>query len=603
MTTPTNTNATDNQPQYSDNQSFKIDIDSFYDGFIKQIDAIRSNVSIVDNSAQISNFIEQLNSDNPPTSTIISQLKIDPNNPHESRCHAFYRLLGLPSFEPGGSFYSPGLIHGSIANIGSNTINLNATKIDVAKKLASIYPIMDQREKNINQFLQIFSVSNIDASVLALSSTKIRQFGVLPSGNTIEPFDTDITHQSYPIPNDTQNLTETADFLGSDGYGYQDSNGNSPSDKVKGFLLHRAHIIKPFMVDPRVELTINPPYIGALGTDNHTVTCKIMGAPFPTDKSQHQYVENVYASSPVIETVCRQRLAVGQPAANLSARAHAITNYITNKDTTTDAELLKAVMTQATGINQENQVFLKYINIMRSMMDVLYNAINNIRDVEEAQDKGIPFARYHWIPIPNVKGPEFGSTTQGIIIGDPLNTNADLAIVDKIIQSEVSQINNQNIKNNKPDLGNFVNFETIPLSPDDQSTNSLGNINEDTLEDMVNKRTAQTDKANEALRHIEIIMGEFSGFGLCDIIAIYLALWTITKEDLVNMLDDGAFSRLAQDPTLQSQEVVNRANKGQSANSIVTTMTKFEQQVINNYAIMDKLWEDRNQNQGISNIG
>lgn len=598
-TTPTN-----NQPQYSDNQSFKIDIDAFYDGFIKQIDAIRSNVSIVDNSTQIANFIKQLNSDNPPTSTIISQLKIDPNNPHESRCHAFYRLLGLPSFEPGGSFYSPGLIHGSVNNIGSNAINLNSTKINVAQKLTSIYPLMDQREKNINQFLQIFSVSNIDASVLALSSTKIRKFGVLPSNNTIDPFDTDITHQSYPIPNDTQNLTGTADFLGSDGYGYQDSNGNFPSTKVVGFLLRRAHIIKPFMVDPRVELTINPPYVGSPGTGNNTVVCKIMGAPFPTDKSQHQYVENVYASSSVIEAVCRARLTVGQPITNLSARQQAITNYITNTDVTKDADLLEAVMGQAAGLNnQDNQVFLKYINIMRSMMDVLYNAINNIYDVEDAQDKGIPFAKYHWVPIPNVKGPEFGSTTQGIIIGDPLNTNADLAIVNTIIQTEISQINSQNIQNNKPDLGNFVNFETIPLSPDDQSTSSLGNIDEETMDDMVNKRTAQTDKANAALRHIEIIMGEFSGFGLCDIIAIYLALWTIDKQDLVNMLDDGAFSRLAQDPALQSQEVVNRVNQGKPTNSIVTTMTNFEQQVINNYAIMDKLWEDRNQNQGISNIG
>ena len=81
---------------------------------------------------------------------------------------------------------------------------------------------------------------------------------------------------------------------------------------------------------------------------------------------------------------------------------------------------------------------------------------------------------YHWVPIPNVKGPEFGSTTQGIIIGDPLNTDIDNAIVNSIVTSEVAQINSQNVQIMRPDLGNFVNFENIPLSPDDQSTNSLG---------------------------------------------------------------------------------------------------------------------------------
>ena len=85
--------------------------------------------------------------------------------------------------------------------------------------------------------------------------------------------------------------------------------------------------------------------------------------------------------------------------------------------------------------------------------------------------------------------------------------------------------------------------------------------NQETLDDMTNKRTSQTDAANDALRKIEIIMGEFSGFGLCDIIATYLALWTIDQQTLVNMLDDGAFNRLYQDTTLQSAAVQARQAK------------------------------------------
>lgn len=596
----TNTGATTNQSQYSDNQSYKIDIETFYNGFIKQIDAIRSNVSTSTNASNLADFIQSLNSTNPSTSTILSKMKVDPNNLQETRCHAFYRMLGLPSFEPGGSFYSPGLIHATVVTPNNNSINLDQTKINVAKNIPTdLYSLMDQREIINTKFLSIFSVSDINASVLALSSTKVRVFSVLPNTGTIDPFDSSVASQTHSY-DDTQNSTLSADLLT-----YQDSNSNFPTGTVLGYLHSRPHIIKPFMVDPRVELTINPPYVGSPSTSDNTATCKIMGAPFPTDKSQHQYVENVYASSPMIETVCRARLSISEPTSNLSARWQDVLSYVKNANVDQDSDLLSQVFSNPTAA-QEDLVFLKYINIMRSMMEVLFDALFHVISNTEGAGQTTaqnPAAKYHWVPIPNVKGPEFGSTTQGIIIGDPLNTNIDFAIANSIVTSEVAQINSQNVQNNQPDLGNFVNFENIPLTPDDQSTNSFGDRNQETLDDMTNKRTAQTDAANDALRKIEIIMGEFSGFGLCDIIATYLALWTIDQQALVNMLDSGAFNRLYQDPTLQSEAVQARqANSGNPTDSIIATMQAYEQQVIYIYAIMDKLWLDRTMNQGTTSF-
>ena len=128
------------------------------------------------------------------------------------------------------------------------------------------------------------------------------------------------------------------------------------------------------MVDPRVELTVNPPYIGSPSTSDNTATCKIIGAPFPTDKSQHQYVENVYASSPMIETICRARFSNAQDTSNLSARWQAVLNYVKNKTVEKDSDLLAQVFSNPT-ITPESQVFLKYINIMRSMMNVLFDSI------------------------------------------------------------------------------------------------------------------------------------------------------------------------------------------------------------------------------------
>ena len=203
----TNTVATNNQSQYSDNQSYKIDIETFYNGFVKQIDAIRSNVSTAVNASKLSAFIQQLTSTNPSTSTLLSQMTVDPNNLQETRCHAFYRMLGLPSFEPGGSFYSPGLIHATMATTNNNSINLDQTKINVAKNIpAALYSLMDQREIINTKFNSIFSVSDINASVLALSSTKVRAFSVLPNTGTIDLFDSSVASQTHSY-SDTQNST------------------------------------------------------------------------------------------------------------------------------------------------------------------------------------------------------------------------------------------------------------------------------------------------------------------------------------------------------------------------------------------------------------
>lgn len=583
----------DDQSQFANTQTYKVDIETVYNSFIKQIDLVRSNVSVAKNSPIIAQFIKNLNATSPSTTPLRSKLIIDTNNVQEPRCHAFYRMLGLPSLEPGGSFYSPGLIHAPVVNTNQNSINLDQTKITVAQNLLKqgIYDLLDNREIILQNFRQIFSVSDINSSILALSSSKLRNFNYINEADPPDLFDTQVANQTYSFL-DTLNSSQTIDFLGSDGYGYQDSNGNTPSGTVIGYLKHRPHILKPFMVDPRVELTINPPYIGAPSNQDNNTICKIIGAPFPTDKSQHLYVENVYASSPMIETICRTRFSTAEPTSNLSARLQAIVAYVKNTDLEQDPILLQQVFVNPTQ-SQEDIILLRYINIMRSMMDVLFDSIHIINDTE---------IKYHWIPIPDKRGPEYGSITQGLIIGDLSNTGIDQEIISKIVNNEVQQITNQLTQNNRPDLGNFIDFEKNQARPDDQSTDGFGNTNQETLDTMTSNRTAQTDQANEALRKIEIIMGEFSGLGLCDIIAIYLALWIIDKQDLVNMLDNAAFNRLYQDSSLRCEEVEARqGNNGNPTNSILTTMANFEKQIIANYALMQKLHDDRFTNNGIYN--
>lgn len=122
-------------------------------------------------------------------------------------------------------------------------------------------------------------------------------------------------------------------------------------------------------------------------------------------------------------------------------------------------------------------------------------------------------------------------------------------------------------------------------------------------EDMTTKRTEKTDAANGALRTVEIIMGEFSGLGLCDIIAIYLALWTIDLDALVSMLDTESFTRLSQIAALQNKSVQDRVSNNYmptSGNDIISVMTKFEQKVAEIYALMAKLMSDKQNNSTVS---
>lgn len=584
----TDLNASPTIAPAGNNQSYKVDVEAFYNDFIQQIDAIRSHISTSKNAAQFKNFLNSLDtSNNISASSLLSQLVIDPNTSQETRCHAFYRMLGLPSFEPGGSFYSPGFIHASTSQSTINTLSVSKTKLNVAFNLfdaaPDLYTLMDNREIIANQYAQIFSVSDINASVLALSGGKVRNFSVLSNAN-IDPLDTSVINQTYSF-SDTQNLTESSDLTD-----YQDSSGNIPTGKVLGFLKHRSHLLKPFMVDPRVDLTVSPPYVGSPNANDNTAMCKLVGASFPTDKSQHQYAENIYAPSPMIDTICRARLSTTQPTSTLSERWKNIMAYVQNRDDIKDPDLLAKVYQNPTQ-TPEDTTFLQYLNIMRSMMDILFEArFHIITDTE---------TKYHWVPIPNKKGPEYGSTTQGIIIGDDRNTYQDASIAQKIVSEEINQITTQNQQNNRPDLGNFIDFTKITIQPSDQSTASFGDINQETLESMTNDRVAQTDAANDALQKIEIIMGEFSGLGMCDIVAVYLALWTIDKQVLVNMLDNGAFSRLYQDSTLHSEAVQARQNRnGEPTTGIIDTMKAFEQQVVHIYAIMDKLWNDRVHNSG-----
>lgn len=576
----------------NDNQDTSINIEEIYRNIIQEIDKYRSNVSVYNNIGLINSFINSLgqNGANKDPDIFLKNIVMD-TKPQESRCHAFYRLLGLPVIGPSNLLYSPGY---DVDNISNTEVINNKYKViqDIKNNKPDLFKVMDARENNVNLFSQIFSLSNlftktsnINASVLALSSVgggQIRTFGSFLN-DSADPFDTVIKNQSYSaIDKNSINTYNLSD--------YKDASGSSPtllSSKLfnESLLKRRGHFLKPFMVDPRIDLTINPP-------------TSLVCAPFVLDASKTVYVkDNITLERPFIEYVCRSRFNKNNIKLNdpgIPERYKNWQDYIKNSNKITDQSLINKL---SSGITQtvEAFIFLKNFNIMRAMIRILKDSINTIKEVQ---------TKYHWIPIPDNKGIDHAVYTQSIVLQsviingiktaqlDPMSTQNDREIIDYTAKIELSNVNSNNVKQ---DLGNFA-FQNIQALPDSSVSPGFINRAEDTLKSLLDERTEITNKACNALKYIEIIMGEFSGLGLCDIIAIYTALWTIDSEVLVNMLDDESFNRMIKDPSLLDIAVVKRQNNGGRTLSGEIVLNKFESKIKEILNLMDDIFKNYTDN-------
>src|SRR5271166_2177026 len=93
-----------NQINYQSDQNFDIDINSVYADFIQSIDAIRSYA----NSASISD--QAATSIFKSGDQTLAKLKAQVSTLttyQESRCHAFYRILGFPVVGSDFQYYNP----------------------------------------------------------------------------------------------------------------------------------------------------------------------------------------------------------------------------------------------------------------------------------------------------------------------------------------------------------------------------------------------------------------------------------------------------------------------------------------------------------------
>ncbi len=498
------------------------DINYFYTTIIQEIDRFRSrrnSSSTTDIFANISlTKLEQV-------------LVIDNINsiyPQESRCNAFYRMIGFPVVSPDGSAYSPGF------NPDVNRdVEKQQERLGIANRLLEgIGSVLNNREQYPKDQAVIFNQTDARATSLAINSIFVRNFGK-QFKDGLQPLDKD--PQTFQI-----------------------------ADRTKDFNLS-THILKPFVGDPRIELTVAP-------------AANRICAPFLTDKSKTQLSKGQYLKRPYIEKVIRVRLNKANVVAAPTGKDESgqylrdLLANIQSDPKITSAALTDVLANPSSSLHSsEIVVYEKFVRILESLVTQLVKAINDIGRIR---------TNINWKPIPNINGPEFGSELNAPDRSDPDNLQKE----NDINKAELIKVVGQtdlDVGVSDADLGDFIFSDLTDTALN--ATQHNYKFYDDQLKTLNNKRNEDGNKANELLRQIEIITGEFSGLGLLDVIAIQAALWIIPQNTLLGLIDSDAIGRMETNKNLQS---------GIGPSASLQALTEFEQKLSEIYILIEAFYQN-----------
>lgn len=523
-----------NEFDFYDSQDVVLDLETLYNSFIDEIDAIRSRFATPE---QIG--LTQL--DSKKIENAIRSGRVNSNNiPQESRCNAFYRLLGLPIISNNG-FYNPGW-HPEL-NTDEDALK---KRLSVANSILSNQPLqlkLTERERFPKSQLEIFAKQDSAASKLAYSVKFLRPItGLIEQDDPLA-----VEAQSFSFKQRIDDPQQTENFA---------YNGT----KI-------AHILKPFMPDPRIDFIVFP-------------VRNRVAVPFLSE-ARRQVSKGIFYKTPFIEKVARVRLAARNKDGDVPD-LEKIVEEIKNNQEITDKKLIELAGGITKFYRSDIFIFNNLRKVFKVLVDALFVAINTIDSVE---------SKIHWVPMPDPLGMEVNVTSNSYIPNDPNGMDIDREL-DRL--SRLKAINDNEIDLLKSDLGivtNGVNPNSAFSSLDNIAFGSiLSNVPtkyDERIQSLTSTRNELANKASKALRNIAIIMGDTSGLGLIDMYCIYAALWTVDKTTLVNMLDDGAIERLKSIPELQSAEVVARF--GGATQDPIVTGTKFQTKVKEMFNIVDAL--------------
>lgn len=522
----------DNKDQsnfYTDKSISSKSIDDLYNELVPQIDEHRSYFD-----ATISGILTNFSID--AVDKAISNSQISTANYNESRCHSFYRIIGLPIVDQDGNISNPGF--NKYANNDSDILDSN---IQVCKNLSKDSLDMSfLREKYFKDYQKIFQNQDNISTAYVLSSIFIRPFNNL--SNNVEPLDKD--DQKYSI--------EDRGFEKNNYFNFsllKDSDGNNIVLKKE-----YRHILKPFIVDPRIDYTVLP-------------ANKKICVPFTLKKEDTKLDQQTYLIKPLLELICQARFNINNKSDEIGEYRDSLINYLKSNNNITDTD--KTLISNITSdINKfyrtEIYALNKFLPIMKAIAYKLKNSLQTIYKY---------IFKINYNPLPNVKGPEFGCTLKEIVVNDERNTDLEKEIILHRLYLELSKLDLDTTKTSNLERG----FNSIFGLIGGTGYKNIKTTYESNLNKLTKNRDTIGDYLNNAVRDLEIIMGEFSGLGLIDIVAILTALWTIDQKYLVNMLDEYTFNRMYKNVELRNPVV--EARKSGSIINGIKVLKEFENKV------------------------
>ena len=557
-----------NQANHQDTQPYQVDIDQIYADFIQQIDAVRSYVNV--NQTTIDKQVLDCLSGGSKDSIVNF---LSPNNIYqESRCHAFFRLIGFPVCSSSYQIYNPG-----------HPLSMLAKQQDMAYKLQIAQPSNQligfrnfsiAREQYPLTNAKIFaSTGSIAASVLALSSgsgtsDQSANFRQLDYSKVKNAFDMVIQSQSFKVG--TQGLVGEGQVPLNK---YQDVNGN-PATGVN--LTSRSHLIFPLIVDPIIDFCVNP-------------STRRVGLPFVPDKTYLKISSgDTFAPRPLLEKVIRDVIGAGNTQPPLQPSQQELLNAVKNDKAFNNLTIITTVFGPNSGYSLSQQAqFSNFINIINEMMGKMAAALKAIHQAQ---------SQYYWVPTFSTAGPEGGAGVQDVFlpnnISTTLITQKDRDILNRVIAAGMNQFDAQAAQaQGVPDVGGFA-FDSFKTTFNSDTSPAFKDGNQLSVDNMVAARKNILDKAGDALRTIEIIMGEFSGLGLVDIIAIMGALYLMKPNDLLGLLDN--------DAQVRAQSSLGKALAGSSPSTYPDAMDALFANVQAYYATANAILKNWIDTQGSS---
>ncbi len=469
---------------------------------------------------------------------------VDPNNFPESRCHAFYRMLGLPVVSQDG-FYNAG----HDPNQGSTSAGRSTVNNSLKNKNQELLNLAAARESEALARRQIFARQDEVATGYALLMKYPMRFLTAETGK--DPFYID--KQKQTIGNRTVQIESFKKLL-------EDDSTVTQSLKV---AISPSHIIKPMMVIPSIESAVSPGYK------------KRVCVPFLKDVASTKTTPDITLKRPIIEYIIRMRLKNTESNTLFLDTANRILTNSSLSSDATSSDIKNALLALGGGtVNDDILEGIQGFTTLQAATIVLFTkAIQAaIKELSENIRSYNELITAHFLqPIPNVNGPEFGGSIRTV---GGIQEKSEIDI--KIATMELTKLLAQ-MRSTQSD--SQVGNESVYASA------IAADLHKD-FDTPIKKLKAERDRngarAINNLKVIEVVTGEISGFGLIDILAFYTALWAIDMKDLLGLLDNNSLSRLKENfpalvpPGSEAREQLQNANR-----DIQSVLSNLESKVFN----------------------